>query len=333
MIGGDSGMWDFNIGSTIGIVVRTWPFVLFRIIVYIGITVAYIFATGAGAKIGYGAGHILDNRDGPLSVALWGGILGFGFVSMILYWLREYMLYIVKAGHIAVMVHLIEGREIPGGQGQIAYGRRIVTERFAEANVLFVLDQLIKGVLKAITGLIGGIAAFIPIPGVSGLINFFNAVIRMSVTYVDEIILGYNIRVNSTTPFATAQHAVVLYAQNGKTMLKNAIWLTVFLWLIGVILFLLVLAPAGAMLYGMPGQSVGWTFVFSILIAWACVSAFVEPFAIAALMQVYFRTIEGQAPNLEWDRRLTETSKKFRELKDRAEGQLGGAFGRQAPAA
>src|SRR5690606_33349220 len=134
----------------------------------------------AGAGIGWGAGHVFDNSGGPLGLALWGGIAGFGLVSIVLYWAREYMLYIVKAGHIAVMVHLIEGREVPGGQGQVAYGRKVVTERFAEANVLFVLDQLIKGVLAAITGLLGGIAAFIPIPGLAGLIRLINAVIRMS---------------------------------------------------------------------------------------------------------------------------------------------------------
>ena len=43
---------------------------------------------------------------------------------MSLYLLREYILYVVKAGHIAVMVHLIDGREVPDGQGQIAYARR-----------------------------------------------------------------------------------------------------------------------------------------------------------------------------------------------------------------
>ena len=34
---------------------------------------------------------------------------------------------------------------------------------------------------------------------------------------------------------------------------------------------------------------------------------FVEPFAIAALMQVYFKVIEGQVPDPEWDRRLAES--------------------------
>jgi hypothetical protein len=325
-------MWDFDIGRTIGIVARTWPFVLFRIIVYAAITLAYIAASGTGAGIGWGAGHVFGEGGGPVGLALWGGIAGFGLVSIVLYWIREYILYIVKAGHVAVMVHLIEGRDIPGGQGQVAYSRKVVTERFAEANVLFAVDQLIKGVLAAITGLIGGVAAFIPIPGLDGLIKIINAVVRMSVTYVDEIILGYNIRIGSTTPFETARQGVVLYAQNGRTMLKNAIWLTAFIWLVGAALFLLLLAPAGAIVYAMPGQPAGWAFVFAILLAWACVSAFIEPFAIAALMQVYFRTIDGQVPNPEWDRRLEDASKKFRELKDRAGQELGATLGRVSAA-
>lgn len=326
-------MWDFEIGRTIGIVARTWPYVGLRIVVYLLITLAYIIATGTGAGIGYGAGNIFGDSGGPLVIALWGGILGFGAVSVVLYWIREYILYLVKAGHVAVLVHLIDGRDVPGGQGQIAYGRQVVSERFGEANTLFVLDQLIRGVLRTIAALLGGIAAFLPIPGLSGLVKFANAVIRMSVTYVDEIILGYNVRMASTQPFETARQGVVLYAQNGRVMLKNALWLTVFLWLVGGVLFVLVLAPAGAMVYAMPGMPAGWTFVFSILVAWACVSAFVEPFAIAALMQVYFRTIEGQKPDAEWDRRLAEASQTFRELSQKATTTLRDAFGRAGSSA
>ena len=285
-------MWDFEIGKTLGIVARTWPFVVLRMIVYFGITVAYVVATGAGAGIGYGVGHIFG-EGGPVTFALWGGIFGFGLVSLVLYWIREYILYLVKAGHIAVMVHLIDGRDVPGGQSQIAYAQGVVTERFAEANVLFVLDQLIKGAIGAITGLIGGIAAFIPIPGLHGLVKFINTVIRMSLTYVDEIILGYNIRQDSQHRSRPARQGVVLYAQNGKTMVKNAIWLTIMTWVLGIIVFFLMLAPAAAILYSMPGELAGWAFVLAIVFAWACISAFVEPFVIAALMQVYFTDDRG----------------------------------------
>ncbi|MER8584724.1 hypothetical protein NKH19_05630 [Mesorhizobium sp. M1338] len=318
-------MWDFDIGGSVSIVMRTWPFIVFRMIVYFGITLAYIMATGTGASVGYGVGHISTDPDGPLSFALWGGVVGFGIVSIAVYWIREYILYVVKAGHIAVMVHLIDGRDIPGGQDQIAYAKDIVTQRFAEANILFVVDQLVKGAIRAITGLIGGIAAFLPIPGLGGLVSFINTVIRLSLTYVDEIILGYNIRINSSSPFETARQGVVLYAQNGKVMVKNAVWLAVIMWGVSFVIFLLMLAPAGAILFLMPGQLAGWAFVLAIVFAWAFKAAFIEPFAIACLMQVYFKTIAGQVPDPDWDARLAEASSKFRELKDKALASFGGS--------
>lgn len=320
-------MWDFRIGRTLGIVFRTWPFVVFRMIVYFGITIAYIAATGTGAGVGYGLGHVTADQEAPFAFAFYGGAAGFVLTSIVVYWIREYILYVVKAGHIAVMVHLIDGREVPGGQGQIAYAKQVVTARFAEANILFVLDQLIKGVLAAITGLLGGIAAIIPLPGLSGLIGFINGVIRMSLTYVDEIILGYNIRQNSSSPFETASRGVVLYAQNGRAMLKNALWLSIFVWIVALVVFLFMLAPAAAILYAMPGQMAGWAFVLAIVFTWAFSAAFIEPFCIAALMQVYFQRIEGQAPDPEWERRLQENSKQFRELKEKAASSLGGAAG------
>lgn len=318
-------MWDFEIGRSVSIMIRTWPFIVFRMIVYFGTTLAYIVATGSGASVGYGVGHISTDPDGPLSFALWGGIVGIGIVSIALYWIREYILYVVKAGHIAVMVHLIDGRDVPSGQDQIAYAKDVVKERFAEANILFVVDQLVKGAIRAITGLIGGIAAFLPIPGLGGPVAFINTVIRLSLTYVDEIILGYNIRINSSSPFETARQGVVLYAQNGKTMVKNAVWLAVIMWAVSFVIFLLMLAPAAAIMWFIPGQLGGWAFVLAILLAWAFKAAFIEPFAIACLMQVYFKTIEGQVPNAEWDQRLAEASSKFRELRDKAVASFGGS--------
>jgi hypothetical protein len=320
--GKEGAMWDFSIGRTLGIMVRTWPFIVLRLIVYFLITLAYVLAVGAGAGLGWGVGHIFAD-GGPEGAAFYGGIAGFGFVSLALYWMREYILYMVKAGHVAVMVHLIDGRDVPGGQGQISYAQQVVRERFVEANVLFVMDQLVKGAIRAITGLIGGIAAFLPIPGLQGIVNFINTVIRMSLTYVDEIILGHNIRIDSKNPFETARQGVVLYAQNAKTMVKNAIWLTIIMWVLAFFVFLFMIAPAGALLYYMPSQPGGWAFVFAIVLAWAVKAALLEPFAIAALMQVYFKVIEGQKPNPDWDQRLANASKKFRELKEKAAASFG----------
>ncbi len=311
-------MWDFSLSKTFGIMLRTMPFILLRMAIFFGITIAYIFATGTGGAIGYGVGRISSDPDAQGTFAFWGSIVGFGAVSAVLFWIREYILYIVKAGHIAVMVELLQGKDLPQGRRQIEHAKSVVSERFVETNVLFALDQLIKGVIGAITGLIGGIAAFLPIPGLDGLVRFINSVIRMSLTYVDEIILGYAIKTNSGNPWENARTGVILYAQNGKVMVKNAIWLTIFMWIISIAVFLLMLAPAATLLVMFPGQAGGWAFVVAIVFAWAFKAALLEPFAIAALMDVYFRVIEGQQPNAEWERRLNEASAKFRDMGSKA---------------
>ncbi len=311
-------MWDFSISKTLGIMMKTMPFILFRMIVFFGITLAYIFATGTGGAIGYGVGHVSTDPDAQGTFAVWGAVIGFGLVSVAVYWIREYVLYIVKAGHIAVMVELLQGKELPHGRGQIEHAKAVVTERFVETNVLFAVDQLVKGVIGAITGLIGGIAAFLPIPGLDGLVKFINTIIRMSLTFVDEIVLGYAIKTGSTNPWASARTGVVLYAQNGKTMVKNAIWLSIFMWIVSIAVFLLFLAPAASLLYFFPGQAGGWGFVIAIVFAWSFKAALLEPFAIAALMDVYFRVIEGQQADPEWERKLDSASTKFRDLGGKA---------------
>ena len=314
-------MWDFSIGKTIGILLKTMPFIVTRMVIYFVITLAFILATGTGAGIGYGVGSLSDS---PESFAVWGGIFGMGLVGTAVYWAREWLLYMVKTAHIAVMVKLIDGEDLPDAKGQVAYGREVVTARFGEAIVLFALDQLIKVVIAAITGLIGGIAAFLPIPGLDGIARFANTVIRLSLTYVDEIILGYNIRTNSDNAWESARRGLVLYAQNGMKMVKNAVWLSVFLWILSILVFVLALAPAAAILYAFPGEIAGLSFVVAIVFAWAFKAAVLEPFAIAALMAVYFDTIRGQVPDPEWDAKLTGASETFRSLTENARGAFGG---------
>jgi hypothetical protein len=89
------------------------------------------------------------------------------------------------------------------------------------------------------------------------------------------------------------------------------------------VIFLVMLTPMAALFYILPGSIAGWSFVAAIVFAWAFKAAFLEPFAIAALMDVYFRVIEGQVPNPEWDGKLAEASAKFRELKDKAMASVG----------
>lgn len=310
-------MWDFNIGQAIGLMGRTAPFILLRIAVYFGITLAYILVTGAGAGIGFGVGALGD-AGFQANTTFWGGAIGFGITGAVMYWLREYILYIVKAGHIAVLVELLDNKPMPEGQSQVSHGRAVVSERFGEASVLFAVDQLVKGVLSATTGLIRGILSILPIPGMRQLIGILRAFLRVAVGLIDEVILAYAIRTGSRDPWASSKDALILYGQNYKIMLKNAAWLAAIVYLMSFLAFLIMLAPAALIVYLMPGAWAAGGFIFALLFAWSIKAALLEPFAIACMMQVYFKAIEDQQPDPAWDVRLEQMSGKFRQLKTQA---------------
>ncbi len=317
-------MWDFNIASALGMMVRTMPFILLRMAVYFGITLGYVLITGVGAGIGWGIGGFGDDEFRATTTA-WGGFAGFGIFGAIMYWAREYILYIVKAGHIAVLIELIDGNPMPQGRSQVAHAAAVVKQRFPQASVLFAVDQLIKGVVRAITGLVRGLLTILPVPGVQQVAGILSAFLRVAVGFVDEVILAYAIRTKSDSAWMSAKEALVLYGQNYKPMLKNAAWLAIIVYGLGFLVFLVMLAPAALVVYMMPGAWAAGGVVFALLFAWSVKAALLEPFAITCMMQVYFKTIEGQHPNPEWEAKLEQMSGKFRKLKDRAFGAGGNA--------
>ncbi|WP_219724515.1 hypothetical protein [Halomonas urumqiensis] len=298
---------------------KTLPFIVFRLVVYFGVALAYVLMTGVGAGVGWGVGGMGDEGFRAAST-FWGGVVGFGIVGAVMYALREYLLYLVKAGHIAVLVELIDGQSLPQGRGQIDHASSVVKERFGQASLLFGIDQLIKGVLRTITGLARGIFGLVPIPGARQFIRLIEAFLKIAVGFIDEVILAYCIRTGSTNAWASSRDALVLYGQNAKPMLKNAAWLALIVYGLSFVVFLVMLAPAAAVAYLIPG---GWSatgVVVALLFAWSVKVAVLEPFAITCMMQAYFKVIEGQAPDAEWESKLDGMSSKFRKLKEKAVG-------------
>ena len=310
-------MWDFSISRSIGFMIQTMPFLLLRLAVYGAIAIAYVLIAGVGSGIGYGVASVGDPASGA-GGALIGGFVGFSIVGAVMFWAREYLLYLVKAGHIAVLVELIDGKTLPAGKGQVEHGKDVVRERFAQASALFALDVLVKGALRSLTGLVGGLLSFLP--GAKQLRNLLRAFLRVSVGFIDEVILAHAIRTNSDNAWGSAREALVLYGQNWKVLFRNAAWLLVIIYGLGFLIFLAMLVPASLLVYWMPGTLSIATLIFALLFAWCIKVAVLEPFAVACLMQVYFQTIDGQQPDAQWDARLEQMSGHFRKLRSRALG-------------
>jgi hypothetical protein len=218
------------------------------------------------------------------------------------------------------MVEYLDGRPLPYGQGQIAYARAVVTERFGQASALFALDRLVRGVIGVITGLAEGLMTLLPIPGLNQVFGIIRAWLRLSVGLVDEVILAHAIRTRSENAWEAAHDGLVLYAQFARPMLINAAWLTLISWSLAVAVFAFMLAPAAALIWLLPGEASAGVYVFALIFAWAVKAALIEPFALACMLQVFFSVTEGQEPSPEWRGRLTQISDKFRHLGERAVG-------------
>ncbi|MFP4137417.1 MAG: hypothetical protein ACLFSR_03575 [Halomonas sp.] len=310
-------MWDFQVGRALGLMVKTLPFILFRLAVYFGVALAYVLMTGVGAGIGWGIGGLGDEGFRAAST-FWGGLAGLGIVGAVMYVLREYLLYMVKAGHIAVLVELLDGGTLPGGRGQLQHAGETVKECFGQASVLFGVDQLIKGVLRALTGVARGVFGLLPIPGARQFLRLLELFLRIAVGFVDEVILAYNLRIKADNPWAASRDALVLYGQNLKPMAKNAAWLALIVYGLSFVIFLVMLAPAALVAYLIPG---GWSatgVLVALLFAWSVKVAVLEPFAITCMMQAYFTSIQGQTPDPQWEAKLDGLSAKFRKLKSQA---------------
>lgn len=308
-------MWDFKLTKIFGLMIKTIPFILFRIIIYLGVAIGYLLLTGIAASIGYGIGAMAGNQSSGTGI---GALIGFIVASAILYWLREYILYFVKAGHIAVLVELMDGGKLPIGKSQIEYGQAKVRERFVESSVLFGLDQLIKGILRALNRTVFTITAFLPIPGLQNIAGVINKVMNLSLTYTDEVIIAQIFRTGGDYAWQIGKDALVLYGQNYKTILKNAFFLMLFTWVLAFIIFLIILAPVGAIFTVFRGPVSIWGFLLAIIFTWSIKAALLEPFALTAMMQVYFNAINGQVPDPQWDEKLSSISNKFRKLKENA---------------
>jgi hypothetical protein len=212
----------------------------------------------------------------------------------------------------------MDGKELPSGRGQIDYAQQMVRDRFAESSVLFGVDQLIKGVLKAFNRIFFTISSFLPIPGLQGLAKFVNTVINLSLTYLDEVILAHNFRTRAENPWKSSQTALVLYAQNYKAFLKNAFFMAFFIWGLTFLVFLIILGPIAGLVSLFPGTAGPLTLIMAIVFAWGVKQAVIEPIGMTALMQVFFKVTEGQEPNPEWEAKLDSASQKFGEIKSKA---------------
>lgn len=300
------------------LVARTLPYALVRF----GILVTFTVITVVWFGLTFGLAALLGSKVQPWmgAVTLAGGFGGYGYAW---YMVVRYGLYLLKAGHIAVITELVTRGEIGNGsEGMFAYGKRIVTERFGQVNVLFGLDLLIKGVVGALNRTLNFVANLLPIPGLQSLMALVNAIVRAATTYIDETIFSYNLARGDENPWRSSKDALIYYAQNSQEILKTAIWVVVLDKVLTVVIWAVMLAPAFLMLAILPESAKPGGFIGGLVIAALFASnvrqAFLKPIFLVMVMTKFHVSVRNQAINLEWDQRLSSVSSKFGEIREKA---------------
>jgi hypothetical protein len=259
------------------------------------------------------------------------GAFGFvWFVSCVLvagwFWtaILRYMLHLVECGHVAVLTELIvHGKVGNGTESMFAYGKRVVTEKFGQVNVLFAMNLLVRGVVNAVHRTIEGIGSMLPIPGLDSIANLITAILKAATRYMDKVIFSYNLACAAPDPWQGARDGIVYYAENAKPILKTSVWIVVLEHVLSAFLWVALLIPAAALTAILPHsvREMGGlvTVTIAILFALAARGAFVKPIFLVMIMVRFHALIEHQPIDRNWAARLDQLSDKFRDLGKKAQ--------------
>jgi hypothetical protein len=314
---------DSSLTSAFGLLMRTLPYAMVRFGILVAASIACIVwivvTIGGAAWLG---SHIAQAFGlvwfiGCVAVAGW-------------FWatLIRYLLHLIDCGHVAVLTELIVHNTISNGrESMFEYGKRIVTERFGEVNVLFAMNLTVRGVLNAFHRTLDWIGEVLPIPGLDSIANLATAILRAATRYMDKVIFSYNLACNAQNPWENARDGIVYYCQNAKPILKTSVWIVVLELVLSAVVWLVLLIPAAAITVILP-QSVREmgglvTVVIAILFAMAARAAFVKPMFLIMIMTRFHALIEHQPINADWVAHLDQLSGKFRDLGQRAQSFAG----------
>ena len=261
-----------------------------------------------------------------LAICLGIGSLGSGEGMLIVFWIwlvlvcivsavvNHYFGYMIKAGHVAMVATAVTTGQLP--QNQFEAAKNMVKERFATANVYFVVDRLVSGAvsqlqrgLQKIDNLLGGI------PGVSAIIAFAQMFVQIALGYVDECCLGYTFLHREQSAYKSAADGVVIYFQNWKKLLKDAaittlivIGVSLLAWLLPFLLFLGILSVVGV--------QHAWIFalIIGVMFSVAIKSAFIDSYMMVKMMVSYMEVAPSTQITFDLYDKLCKLSGKFKQL-------------------
>jgi hypothetical protein len=300
------------IGRSTSILFRTLPYVILRMLVYFAFGFLFVLYWMLVYFIGQAGAAIHPY----VRVAIWITALILSFPIVRLF--KEYFLYVLKIGHVAVITRLALYNSLPEGVGQIEWGKEQVMKRFKETSILFVVDRLVAGVIRSVHSMLVRIGnIFSGVPGMGGLVGLANTVLRFSLTYVDEAVMARNFMRPEETVWQSAKTGLVLYAQSWKEILKTAFVLGLGSISSYIILLICLLVPFLGLGKVYPSFKVVFV-IAAFVFAGAIKLALFDPWALTTMVVTYLTETKDKTADRSWEEKLEAVSGKFREIKQKA---------------
>jgi hypothetical protein len=300
---------QFYFAESSRILTKTMPYLLLRIAIYCLISLATAVYLGLVILISkvFGSGGAVVF------------LIGLAVLVGLLRLLKQYVLYLINAGHIAVITELIEKEALPDNINQFQYGKTIVTNMFKDISVLFVVDRMVDGIIRTFNRTVASVADLLPVPGMEGLTRVVNAVIGFSLTFIDETILSYNLARKDENIWESAKRGIILYAQNWRPILTTAAASAAANFVGFIVLFLVLLVPFVPLALMTHSDALKFFWLaLAFTLAYGLKLSVFNPFFQVSMILTFRSATAGQQPDPQWEARLEMASDKFLQLKEKA---------------
>ena len=302
--------------TAVNLSLKTMPYILMRL----GILLAFTVAAIVWLALCGGIAYLFSSKDGSGGGGLLLFLLGFGLPAGAFFWLRQYVLYLLKCGHVAVLTKLITEGSLPSGVNQVEYGKKVVMEHFAQTNVLVLVDSLVTGTARAFNSSLDWLSSLIPIPGMDSVMKFVHAIVNQTATFLDETILSYTLARGDENVWRSSMDGLIYYAANVKPILKTAVLCVLIQYASLFVLFLVCLIPSYAIAQVLPVSVSSYSWIFAVALAAAFKAAFLDPVFLTMVALTFHKSVVNQPINEALSDTLTSLTSKFTELKEKAAG-------------
>jgi hypothetical protein len=274
-------MKDFSLMAATRAIESAMPFVLYRLTIHLGLTLALLIGTlvGAGTFVAFASFSAK-----PAAFAGAGAVFGFLGVAYLIHKLRGELLFNVDAGHLTLMGEQAKGTRLPEGKAQIDLARQDAARRFENGVNFYRLRDTLAAALGALPNHYSSFAYRFRNQSFG---TWIARLIGLLARGDAEALLVAHCASDAANPWQTARAGLIRAARHFDTVLRYRLQASLFEWVGLAALFALLLYPVDWAVSGLPVDVGYWRYVFAFTFAYSLTASFFQPIATMAMSQMY----------------------------------------------